>query len=89
MNRARTTTTGTCTYANGDAVIDSLNFDVDRLWPYFGVRTQLSLWALAVLVCVAQMACFSFVQAIWALTIIYRFVAFMTLKLKPVKPNLS
>lgn len=54
---------GTCTYANGDAVIDSLNFDVDRLWPYFG--------------------------AIWALTIIYRFVAFMTLKLKPVKPNLS
>jgi hypothetical protein len=29
------------------------------------------------------------VQAIWALTIIYRFVAFMTLKLKPVKPNLS
>lgn len=50
-----------------------------------------SLWALAVLVFVAQMACFSFsfVQAIWALTIIYRFVAFMTLKLKPVKPNLS
>jgi hypothetical protein len=29
------------------------------------------------------------VQAIWGLTIIYRFVAFMTLKLKPVKPNLS
>ncbi|ELR21585.1 ABC2 type transporter superfamily protein [Acanthamoeba castellanii str. Neff] len=29
---------GTCTYANGDAVIDSLNFDVDRLWPYFGTK---------------------------------------------------
>lgn len=46
INRAHPTTTGTCTYANGDAVIDSLDFDVDRLWPYFGVRTQPSFWAL-------------------------------------------
>ncbi len=72
-------------------MIDSLDFDVDRLWPYFGVRTQPSFWALAVLVRVAlsRMLLLLLVQAIWALTIIYRFVAFMTLKLKPVKPNLS
>jgi hypothetical protein len=28
-------------------------------------------------------------QAVWGLALVYRFVAFMTLKLKPVKPNLS
>jgi hypothetical protein len=69
-------------------VLDSLDFDVDRLWPYFGVRATLACWLIAALF-VRTDASEPVTQAVWGLTLIYRFVAFMTLKLKPVKPNLS